>query len=90
MADHGSPNVRPAEEAGDLSDTAPREEVTPQDDLDFIESTDQQMEDPFVANRFRSERAGHNALLVFFVTLLFFAGGMVLVNVDKGSNVQKS
>ena len=87
-ADHGNPAIRPPEEAGDLSDTAPRETLSPQEEiLESDESTDQQIEDPFVANRFRNERLGHNALLVFLVTLLFFAGGMVMVNTDKGSNV---
>ncbi len=85
-ANQGTPNIRPSEEEGDLAVPQREDEEISLEQEDLIETEDQQMEDPFVPNRFRNERPGHNALLVVFFSLLLFAGGLVAVNANRGVN----
>lgn len=95
-ADQGSPSIRPSEEAGDLAEPPIEDENEPAsedqaqitlDQNELIETADQQMEDPFVPNRFRNENPNHNALLVFFVSVALFASGLIAANAHRGRNV---
>jgi hypothetical protein len=94
-ADGGSPNIRPSQEAGDLAQNPYEDddEPLPQDEdqitleqNQLIESADQQMENPFVPSRFKSETPNHNSLLVFFVSVALFASGLIAANAHRGKN----